>query len=91
MRTQHAQDCLAAQVFVIGGKLRADGRGQALSGLHSAGLPGGLGTRRRRAGSVRRVRPAAERFVFGRPDILSSSAGSHSSTVATLAIISSPG
>ena len=29
-----------------------DGRGQALSKLHSAGLPGGVGARRRRTGSV---------------------------------------
>jgi hypothetical protein len=34
---------------------------------------------------------AAERYVFGRPDTLSSSAGSHSSTVASLAMISGPG
>ena len=34
---------------------------------------------------------AAERYVFGRPDTLNSSAGSTSSTVASLAMISSPG
>jgi hypothetical protein len=40
--------------------------------------------------SVWALPAAAERYVFGRPDILSSSSGSHSGTVASLAVIFGP-